>query len=335
MTAPVVTVVMPVRNGLPYVEAARRQLESLRGPSLEVLVVDDASTDGTADAIDGWARADARVRVLVQAEQRGVAAARNRAVAEARGRWLWFVDCDDEWSPDIVARLVEVGEQREADVVCCQADSRHEDGEPGHELPGTFGTRDLSGDEALRWLLRGDIRGHLWNKLFARSRFDDVAFPATWAHSDLGAMGDLLVGARRVTVVDDVLYTYILRPSSIIGSGAGRARDLLTVLDRIHDATLRMADRTGVDDDLDSFAYREVYLPTLHKQFRRRTTDEADLAVRREIRRRISVGATARVVRSGAPVAAVATVSAAYAAPVHAPAYRILRGRRWSSGGSS
>jgi glycosyltransferase involved in cell wall biosynthesis len=320
---------MPVADGQAYVEAARRQVDALVGPSIEILVIDDASTDATPMLLARWAADDSRVRILTQPSRRGVAAGRNRAVSEARGRWVWFVDCDDEWSPHILERLVEVATARDSDVVCCQADSKHEDGSPGHELPHPLGAREIDGQAALLLLLRSEIRGHLWNKLFDRALFDLVSFPATWAHSDLGAMGDLLVSARRVALVDDVLYTYILRPSSIIGSGSGRSRDLLTVLGRITAATSGLRDRSEVEAELRSFAYREVYLPTLHRQMRNEHLDAQDVAVRTEIRRRVSLGSASSVARHGHAVTALATLSASYASPVHARVYRAVRRRRW------
>ena len=330
-SAPVVSVVMPVRNGAGYLPSARRQIEALVGPALELLVIDDGSDDETPVLLGDWAASDDRVRILRQDPRQGVAAGRNRAVREASGQWLWFTDCDDEWSPTIVARMLEVALERSSQVVVCQADSRREDGGPGDELPETLGTVELDGDGAVHMLLQGHIRGHLWNKLFDRRLFDAVEFPPTWAHSDLGATGDLLVRASRVTLVDDVLYTYILRPQSIIGSGSGRSRDLLDVLDRTEAATRLMHNRTGVDAELASFAYREVYVPTLHRQIRRGSLTDDDLAVRREIRRRITLRSTGSVLRGGRPLTALAAVSASYATPIHSRAYLAFRRFKWGA----
>ncbi len=326
---PQVTIVMPVRNGQGYLPAARAQIEALVGPAVEILVIDDASDDDTPALLAEWADVDPRVTVLRQDPRQGVAAGRNRAVLEARGDYLWFTDCDDEWSPSIVQRMLEVAQERSSDVVVCQADSRREGGGPGDELPENLGLQDLDGDAALRFLLRGHIRGHLWNKLFARTLFDDVRFPATWAHSDLGAMGDILVRARQVTLIDDVLYTYILRPGSIISSGSGRSRDLLDVLDRITGATHLMVDRSGVERDLCTFAYLEVYLPTLHRQIRHSQDSPDDVAVRKQIRRGVSLRSAASVVRGGRPMTAIAALSASYATPVHTRAYLAFRRRKW------
>jgi glycosyltransferase involved in cell wall biosynthesis len=140
-----------------------------------------------------WAASDDRVWVLTQPTNQGVAAGRNRAVSEARGKWLWFTDCDDEWSPHILERP-STSSPRTAPTSCCQGTA------PRGRVAGARGTararlHDLDGT-TLRGLLCGDIRGHLWNKLFAPPVRHRVV-PGHVAHSDLGAMGDLLVAARR------------------------------------------------------------------------------------------------------------------------------------------
>ena len=87
------------------------------GASLEVIVADDGSSDGAVDWAEAQAAADPRVRVLRAPENRGAAAARNRALAAARGEWLALLDADDSFAPDRLARLVDLGEERQADIV--------------------------------------------------------------------------------------------------------------------------------------------------------------------------------------------------------------------------
>jgi glycosyltransferase involved in cell wall biosynthesis len=82
-----------------------------------VLVIDDASTDGTAAVAEALAVEDARVRLLRQPLNRGPAAARNCGLAEARGTWVALLDADDEFTPERLETLLEMGESLNADVV--------------------------------------------------------------------------------------------------------------------------------------------------------------------------------------------------------------------------
>jgi len=100
---PDIAAVIPVHDRSQRIVAC---VESVLAQTLaprEVIVVDDASSDGTADALAGapWA---SRVRVIRQAANRGVSAARNRGVAEASAAWIAFLDSDDHWAPEKLAR---------------------------------------------------------------------------------------------------------------------------------------------------------------------------------------------------------------------------------------
>lgn len=103
---PLVSVVIPAYNAE---KTIRNAIESVLGQTmsnLEVIVVDDASTDGTAHAVG--AVEDSRVRLLRSAGNGGPSAARNMGLKHARGRWVAFVDADDEWVPERLENLLRV-----------------------------------------------------------------------------------------------------------------------------------------------------------------------------------------------------------------------------------
>lgn len=108
MSTPRVSVVMPAYNSQAFLAAALDSALSQSFPDLEVLVVDDGATDATGAIADDYARRDARVQVIHQANA-GLCGARNTAIAHARGTYLALLDSDDVWHPhhlaDSVARL--------------------------------------------------------------------------------------------------------------------------------------------------------------------------------------------------------------------------------------
>lgn len=119
MTAePVVTVVMANYNGARHIAAAVRSVLNQTLPDLQLIVVDDASTDSSLDVLATEVGADPRVTVIRQAGNAGPGAARNRALDLARGRWIAIVDSDDELEPDRFAVMVARAETDEADLVC-------------------------------------------------------------------------------------------------------------------------------------------------------------------------------------------------------------------------
>jgi glycosyltransferase involved in cell wall biosynthesis len=107
---PEVSVVVATRDRLPLLQLALRSVARQRDVHIETVVVDDASSDATAQAVTG--RGDARVRVVRHERSLGVSGARNTGIAQARGRWVAFLDDDDVWSPDKLAAQLAAAERQ-------------------------------------------------------------------------------------------------------------------------------------------------------------------------------------------------------------------------------
>jgi glycosyltransferase involved in cell wall biosynthesis len=137
------SVVVPVYNVLPYLDEC---LTSACGQSmgdLEVICVDDGSTDGGGQACDAWVAKDARVRVVHKANG-GLSSARNAGVDAAQGEYVFFLDADDALEPDALARICAVFEKTGADVVTFGATCFG--GEPTPWLERCLSPRDVTFD---------------------------------------------------------------------------------------------------------------------------------------------------------------------------------------------
>ena len=104
---PLVSVVIAAHNAAPYVASTLASACAQTYRALEVVVVNDGSTDSTADVVCGFAEADSRIRLLCQ-ENKGVASARNLGIEAARGAFIAPLDADDVWYADKIARQLEV-----------------------------------------------------------------------------------------------------------------------------------------------------------------------------------------------------------------------------------
>jgi glycosyltransferase involved in cell wall biosynthesis len=98
-----ISVVVPAHNAGRFLQRALVSVAAQSHRNLEVVVVDDGSTDGTAEIVSEAAAADTRFR-LVRTGRQGVSAARNRGIAETGGRWIATLDADDLWHPDKLTR---------------------------------------------------------------------------------------------------------------------------------------------------------------------------------------------------------------------------------------
>lgn len=112
---PLVSVIMPAYNASDFIEQALQSAVDQVHADLEIIVVDDGSTDGTSERVREMAERDARIRLIRQAN-RGVAEARNAAVEHARGTYLAPLDADDVWFPPKIERQVACLEQAGPDA---------------------------------------------------------------------------------------------------------------------------------------------------------------------------------------------------------------------------
>lgn len=111
-----VSLLVPAFNTEDYVSDCLRSLVSQTLREIEVIVVDDGSTDGTGRIADQYAASDSRVRVFHQTHQ-GVSQSRNTCLALARGQYVGFVDSDDWVSVDAFEQLWATAEKHSADIV--------------------------------------------------------------------------------------------------------------------------------------------------------------------------------------------------------------------------
>lgn len=114
---PVVSVILPAFQAEAFVAVAIRSALAQTLREIEVIAIDDCSTDGTSEVLAACARADARVVPLRLACRGGPAAARNAGIAQARGRWIALLDADDLFLPGRVAHMVAAAEAAGADLL--------------------------------------------------------------------------------------------------------------------------------------------------------------------------------------------------------------------------
>lgn len=115
--SPQVSVIVPVYNGAQTIKRALDSVLAQAFSSLEIIVVDDASSDRTVELVAQYQ--DDRLTTIQSAENCGAGAARNKGIAAARGRWVAFLDADDAWKPNKLARQVELLDRSSKPVAAC------------------------------------------------------------------------------------------------------------------------------------------------------------------------------------------------------------------------
>lgn len=327
---PLVSVILPMHNASRYVDAALGGVAAFEHSDIECLVVDDHSVDDTLDKVAAWCARIPRLRVL-SSRARGVAAARNQALAEARGTFLWFADCDDLWSADLLESLTGVALDQRADVVVCNARRVFSFSHRPQVINDAPNDETITGREALVRLLNGDIQGHLWNKLFRRSIVPEEPFPITSAHSDLGGLIRILRAAEAVALQPASLYDYLIHAGSILNQRT-YDWDALPKCLEIAEGAIPEAPTLEERNALLRFKYERVVIPVEHEAVRRAMweTEAVISAVRTLNRSRIDTSELAGLARQGQGGLVLRLLAIRYAAPVYRSLYMRHRRRAWS-----
>lgn len=205
-----VSVVMPVHNGEGYL---RDCLDSVIGQTLrdiEIILVDDGSTDRSLAILDAYAAKDSRITVLHQ-ECSGAAPARNKGISIASGRYLSILDSDDIFEPKMLERMLNRAEKTEAQIVICRCDG-FEDG-TGKPIPMAWSVIDeyvpqksVFSREELGDALFFFCQGWAWDKLYLTSfvREQKLEFQDLRSSNDLLFTFLSLAVAKRITLASGV-----------------------------------------------------------------------------------------------------------------------------------
>ena len=221
-----ISVIIPVYN---IQQHLRECLDSVLGqsyPHLQVICVDDGSTDESPAILAEYAQKDPRVQVIRQ-QNAGPGAARNTGLEAATGEYVIFLDSDDWFEPDFLAKMVDTAQREGADVAICRAVEF--DTNSGRELPSEWMMKKqyLPGKLAFAPQEMADhlfqfTYGMPWDKFYRRELLTSsgIRYPALKNSEDLAFVYPTLLAATRIAVVDQVLIHHrINRMASVLYTG--------------------------------------------------------------------------------------------------------------------
>lgn len=218
-----ITVIVPVYNVKAYVKASVQSILGQTYTNIEVILIDDGSSDGSSEICDILATTDPRIRVF-HTKNRGVSMARNLGIKEATGDLLTFVDADDLIDSNMLKILFSSLDASKSDVAVCerQVFTNREDIKPDHNTAKVT----LTGNEAiLNMLYQNGISNAPGGKLFKRSLFGRVNFPnGVTIAEDLEVNYKLFLKAQRVAWCISEKYYYRQRKGSAMHSAFSSAR---------------------------------------------------------------------------------------------------------------
>lgn len=215
METELISVIVPVYNVERYLRRCVDSILHQTYQDLEVLLVDDGSTDASGAICDEYAAQEERVTAVHQ-KNGGLSAARNTGLERAKGTYLCFVDSDDFLDSRMLETLCRDLQEQDADVavVGFRMFEREEELAPA-EL--TVPVQCMTGREAIRSTLVSDELGDFaWNKLYKRELFRDIRYPLGRMMEDQGTTYRIFQQCSKVAYRPVPLYYYYQRPDSIL-----------------------------------------------------------------------------------------------------------------------
>lgn len=221
----VISVIVAAYDIVDYLPRCMESLLRQTYDELEIILVDDGSTDGTEKLCDAYAEKYVNVKVIHR-ENGGLSAARNSGLEIAKGTFIGYVDGDDWVEPDMYKKMLQACLDYQAQIAIC---SYRQIGEGAEEIHPDGKTILLSGEEALNWYINGHPQYHIynsvWSKLFDRSLVEDLRFPKGRKSEDIMYTTRALTRAKQCVFLDEPYYNYVMnRKGSIMNSGLAKRR---------------------------------------------------------------------------------------------------------------
>lgn len=217
-----VSIIIPIYNSEKYIPRCLDSICNQTYQNLEIICIDDGSTDGAGSIVDEYAKEDERIVVRHQ-KNHGESNARNVGLALATGDYIGFMDCDDWVESDMYEILVDALEKDDLDMVASSwyKDDDNSSVEIKNQLPVSM---DVFGEEELLdYIYKRDYyRGfaYMWNKLYKREILTDKRGDLLKFDESLRLGGDVLylaeaaVRVKKAKYIDKAFYHYIQRSES-------------------------------------------------------------------------------------------------------------------------
>ncbi len=212
---PLISLIIPCYNAEGSLQRCLDSVIQQTYSNLEIIIVDDGSTDGTSKIYQTFLNEDQRIKVLKQ-DNAGVSRARNQGIKSATGEYICFVDADDWVEANYCFELHHLLTSENADIAIIEAAYEDENGTVVFKK-AISNEKILEGKRALALLLEDDIiQSHPWGKLYKSSLFKNVDFPVNLkCFEDYSTLFKIFDKAVKVVKSNKALYHYIQHDNSL------------------------------------------------------------------------------------------------------------------------
>ena len=210
-----ISIIVPVYNVEQYIPKCLDGILSQTYKSLEIILVDDGSTDSSGRICDEYAKKDKRI-VVIHKENAGLSSARNAALDIATGKYIGFVDSDDWIDHNMYEILIKVAIKNNADIVNCGVIREYDDGK--QKIVKSPAEIMRSETALIKLIENEELYDFVVNKLYKSNLWNNIRFPVGQYYEDIYTTYRTFLNANKIVCIKNNLYHYLQRTGSIVRS---------------------------------------------------------------------------------------------------------------------
>ena len=217
MTSPLVSVVVPIYNVQQYLPQCLDSLVNQQYKNLEIICVNDGSTDNSLAILEKYKQRDDRI-IIISQPNKGLSATRNTGLKHVTGEFVVFVDSDDWLELDAISLMSQIFKTPEIDFLCFGTQIHTEGNDDTASYYGRTYSKSRIVSTNSHWITKINVSA--WSKIY-RTEFlktNDLLFPVGLYYEDIAFYWKCISLARKIALSSHVLYNYRIRKNSIMGN---------------------------------------------------------------------------------------------------------------------
>ncbi|GEB41018.1 hypothetical protein Llac01_03580 [Leuconostoc lactis] len=215
---PLVSIIMPVYNVENFVEQSLASVFAQKNQNYELIIIVDGSTDNSRQLISRIVAKKNNLNIqIIETENKGLSAARNRGILESHGKYIFFFDSDDYLDQNFLSTIVPIIENGKEDVILFNYREVEQEGmKVIDEHINTF-CGELSSEFIIDKYLAGKVQNYAWSFIAKKEIYinNNIIFPEGKAYEDVMVFPKIIFFARHISVISEILYNYRRRKNSI------------------------------------------------------------------------------------------------------------------------
>ena len=263
-----VSIIVPVYNSEKYLKRCIDSLINQTMSDIEIIIIDDCSSDGSKDIINSYAKKDKRIKVIRNKKNMGIGYNRNLGIKFATGEYISFIDSDDWANETMCDKMYEKAKKEGLDLVLCNYNRFLEKEDKLIEIGSDFIIEDFKGTSLkMRPSLINEVNMGPCNKLYKKALIKDIKFPLDLKYEDAIFVVKSLINANKIGIINEPLNYYTIHEKSETTSIDKRVFDILKITEMIVQEIKKVSYFSDIEKYLEAFVTRNLFRYTIQQKY--------------------------------------------------------------------